>query len=185
MEKAYQFVLTVLRLQVVNFKVLKFFPLFFVVFFFILSCNLLGLVPYSYTLTGHIIQTFTLGFSLFFGIVVLGFLRSKLQFLGLFVPTGVPSFLVPFLVGIELVSYLIRPFSLSIRLFANMLAGHTLLAVISSFIVYLSSTKFWYLSFIPLVFCFAIFVLEVGIAFIQSYVFLILLSIYMNDVYAV
>lgn len=169
--------------QITNVRGLVFFPICFTTFVSILFCNILGLLPYGYTLTGHIMQTFSLGFSLFLGILILGFVSVKVDFLRIFVPTDVPQALLFFLVYIELMSYIIRPFSLSVRLFANMLAGHTLLAIVSSFTVYIGASKIWFLIIIPFAFLGFIFLLEVGIAFIQSYVFLMLLCIYLNDVF--
>jgi len=137
----YNFICGLLRAQVVNFKVIKYLPLFLTVFIFILVCNLCGLIPFNYTVTGQLIQTVVLSISIFCGIVILAFDRMRYKFLGFFVPRSVPTSLIYFLTSIEIISYIIRPFSLSIRLFANMLAGHTLLSVISGFVMYTFSTK--------------------------------------------
>ena len=146
-KELYFFVLNIFRSQVFNKDALKYFPLFFITFIFILFSNLLGLLPFGFTITSHIIQTFALAFSLFLGIFIIGFINFKLGFLNFFVPKGVPTFLIPFLIVIEIISYFIRPFSLSIRLFANMLAGHTLMYIISSFCLYLLKEKFFFFKF--------------------------------------
>jgi len=119
-----------------------FFPLFLSVYVYILFANLIGLFPFSFTVTTYISQTFTLAFSLIIGLVLFGLRHAKYKFGAIFVPGGVPALLVYFLVLIEVASFLIRPFSLAIRLFANMLAGHTLLAIISGFVLYMTATKY-------------------------------------------
>lgn len=183
-ENIYLFVLQLVRQQISNILAIKYFPLVLFVFIFILSSNLIGLLPYGFTITGHIILTFQIAFSLFVGITIIGFFNNKWQFLNLFVPSGVPSVLIPFLVVIEFVSYLIRPFSLSIRLFANMLAGHTLLNIISAF-TFNVFKNIVVISFLPFFFIVFIVVLEFSIAFVQAYIFSILICIYLNDVYNV
>lgn len=157
-----------------------YFPLFFLIFGFILFSNLIGLTPYAFTPTSHIIVTFTIAFSCFLGFTILGFIRHGLGFLSFFVPTGVPVVLLPLMVVIEVMSYFIRPISLSVRLFANMLAGHTLLHIIAGFVVALMNISLL-LGIIPFVLLLAITLLEFGIAFLQAYVFVILLAIYLND----
>lgn len=184
MENIYAFVIQLLKQQVTNIMALKYFPLVFFVFIFILTCNLIGLLPYGFTITGHIIVTFQIAFSIFVGITIIGFFNNKIKFLNLFVPSGVPSVLMPFLVIIEFVSYLIRPFSLAVRLFANMLAGHTLLNILSAF-TFNVFKNYVLLSFLPFLFIFFIVILEFSIAFVQAYIFSILLCIYLNDVYNV
>lgn len=183
-ENIYLFVLQLVKQQINNIMSLKYFPLILFVFIFILFSNLIGLLPYGFTITGHLILTFQIAFSLFVGITIIGFFNNKLQFLNLFVPSGVPKALIPFLVIIEFVSYLIRPFSLSIRLFANMLAGHTLLNLLSGFTFNVLKTYF-ILSILPFLFVLFIVILEFSIAFVQAYIFSILLCIYLNDVYNV
>lgn len=161
----------------------NFFPFFFFVFWFILFSNLLGLLPYGFTVTGHIIITFFLALSFNLSFFIYGLYNHGLKFFLLFLPKGAPSFLIPLLVVIETLSYLLRTLSLSIRLFANMMAGHTLMFILSSFI--LSFLNIGFLGFFPvlLVFTllFCVFILEVGIGFLQAYVFVILLSIYLKD----
>jgi len=155
----------------------QYFPFIFSLFMFILFCNLLGMVPYSFTVTSHIIVTFALALVVFLGVTVIGFIRHGAHFLKLFVPSGVPIALLPLLIVIEVLSYLIRPVSLSVRLFANMLAGHTMLKVFGGFVVALGVLGGW----APLAFVVALTGLEIGIAILQAYVFAILTCIYLND----
>ena len=182
LEQSYIFVLDMVKQQA-GFKALPYFPALLSIFLFIAISNLLGLTPFGFTSTSHIIVTFLFAFSFNLGIFFLGLQLHKLHFFSLFVPSGVPKALLPLIVVIEVISYLIRTFSLSLRLFANMMAGHTLLQILSSFAV-----AFWYLGGIlalltlfPLLLVFAVVVLEVGIALLQAYVFTILLAIYLND----
>ena len=181
-ENIYVFVLQLFKQQINNIVALRYFPLVLFIFSFILIANLIGLLPYGFTITGHIIFTFQIAFSLFFGITLINIINNKLEFLNLFVPSGVPKPLIPFLVVIEVVSYLIRPFSLSVRLFANMLAGHTLLNILSAFIFNVFK-KYALISFLPLLFIVFIIVLEFCIAIVQAYIFSILTCIYLNDIY--
>jgi ATP synthase subunit 6 len=166
--------------QQIGLKGEKFLPFMYMLFVFILMSNCVGLLPYSFTVTGQFLVTLSLAFSSFIGVVIIGFVTFKLHFLSFFVPTGVSKALVPFLVVIEVISYLIRPFSLAIRLFANMLAGHTLLHILAAFVFYVSKQSYLVMIF-PFLFLFAITLLEIGIAFIQAYVFIILICIYLND----
>lgn len=183
-EDLYVFIIQLFRQHTTNLTSLYYFPLIFSVFLFVFLSNFFGLFPFSFTPTSHIYTTFTLAFTLFFGIVILCFYNNKLNFLKFFVPSGVSNKpLLIFLVFIEIISYLIRPFSLAIRLFANMLAGHTLLYILGNF-VYVLSRKYWVaIVYIPFFLVFLIVALEIFIAFIQSYVFVTLLVIYMNDIY--
>jgi F-type H+-transporting ATPase subunit a len=155
----------------------KYFPFVLTLFVFILLCNLLGLVPYSFTPTSHIIVTFAMAAVVFLGVTVIGFVRHGIHFLSFFVPQGVPFALLLLLVPIEIISYFVRPFSLSIRLFANMLAGHTMLKVFGGFVVMLGVLAGW----APLAFLVAFTGLELLIAFLQAYVFAILTCLYLND----
>ena len=155
----------------------KYFPFVLTLFVFILFCNLLGLVPYAFTPTSHIIVTFAMAAVVFVGVTIIGFIRHGAHFLSLFVPKGVPFVLLLLLVPIEIISYFVRPFSLSIRLFANMLAGHTMLKVFGGFVVMLGIIGGW----APLAFIVAFTGLELLIAFLQAYVFAILTCIYLND----
>ncbi|MBX9945791.1 MAG: F0F1 ATP synthase subunit A [Reyranella sp.] len=155
----------------------KYFPFIFTLFIFILFCNVLGMVPYSFTPTSHIVVTFAMALVVFIGVTVIGFARHGLHFFSFFVPKGVPAVLVPLLVLIEVISYFIRPVSLSVRLFANMLAGHTMLKVFGGFVVAMGLIGGW----APLAFIVALTGLELLIAFLQAYVFAILTCLYLND----
>jgi ATP synthase subunit 6 len=163
----------------------NFFIFILVLFLFIVSSNLIGLIPFSFTITSHILQTFSLGLAVTVAITIVGFLRHGLHFFTLFLPPGAPKLLAPLLIFIELVSYVSRAFSLSIRLFANMMSGHTLLNIMTSFILKLFSKSFIFMiiSFLPFLIVSGIVLLEAGIAILQAYVFVVLFSIYLNDAY--
>lgn len=153
-------------------------------FFYILISNFMGLIPFSFTITSHIILTFMLGGSSVIGLTIIGFLKQKMHFLELFVPKGVPSALLPLLVFIEVVSYIARGFSLSIRLFANLMSGHSLIHILLFFITKI--LKFNYIfGFVGLFLIGVIFLLEIGISFLQAYVFAVLVSIYLKDSFEV
>jgi len=139
--------------------------------------NMLGMVPYGFTVTSHIIVTVALALVVFIGVTVIGIIKNGTKFIGLFVPSGVPIWLLPLLVPIEILSYLVRPFSLSVRLFANMMAGHTMLKVFAGFVVAMGFVGGW----APLLFMVAFTGLEVLIAFLQAFVFAVLSCIYLND----
>ncbi|SVC58695.1 uncharacterized protein METZ01_LOCUS311549, partial [marine metagenome] len=153
-----------------------YFPFIFTLFMFLLFCNVLGLIPYSFTVTSHIIVTFVFAGVIFVGVTVLGFVRHGLKFFSLFFPPGVPVYLAPLLVPIEFVSYLSRPISLSVRLAANMMAGHTMLKVFAGFVVALGL-----MGVAPLIFIVLLYALETLIAFLQAYVFAVLTCLYIND----
>jgi F-type H+-transporting ATPase subunit a len=144
---------------------------------FVLFCNMLGMLPYSFTVTSHIIVTFALAAIIFVGVTIIGFVNHGVGYLKLFIPSGVPLFLLPLIVIIEIISYLSRPVSLSVRLFANMMAGHTMLKVFGGFVISLGIIGGW----LPLSFTVALTGLEILIAFLQAYVFAILTCIYLND----
>lgn len=152
-------------------------PLVFTLFLFILSCNLLGMVPYSFTVTSHISITFALAMFIFLLVTIIGFMRHGLHFLSLFLPSGTPLWLAPLMIVIELFAYLARPVSLSLRLAANMVAGHVLLKVIAGFIVSMSI----YLKFIPIPFVVILIGFEIFVAILQAYIFAILTCVYLND----
>ncbi|MEX2008868.1 MAG: F0F1 ATP synthase subunit A [Dongiaceae bacterium] len=175
-ELSYEFVAGMIR-DNVGTEGRRYFPFVFSLFMFILFGNLLGMIPYSFTFTSQIVVTFALAIVVFLGVTVIGFVQHGAKFLKLFVPSGVPIALLPLLVVIELLSYLIRPVSLSVRLFANMLAGHTMLKVFGGFVVGLGILGGW----APLAFIVALTGLEIGIAFLQAYVFTILTCIYLHD----
>jgi F-type H+-transporting ATPase subunit a len=144
---------------------------------FVLVGNLWGMRPYSFTFTSHIAVTFAMAFFIFVGVTLIAIAKHKLHFLSFFMPPGVPIVMAPLLVPIEIISYLSRPISLSVRLFANMLAGHTLLKVFAGFIISLGVAAGW----LPFVFVIALTGLEFVIAFLQAFVFAILTCLYLND----
>jgi ATP synthase subunit 6 len=160
-----------------------YFPVIVSIFFFISLLNGIGLIPYSFTLTSHIIVTFALSFGIFIGINIICIRKFGILYFSLFLPSGTSFILALLLVPIELISYLFKPISLSIRLFANMMAGHTLLKVIAGFASDLmhSTGFFFIIHIIPLAILFPLFGLECGVALIQSFVFSILVCIYIND----
>ena len=155
----------------------QFFPFIFTLFMFVLFCNMIGMLPYSFTVTSHIIVTFMLAATIFIGVTIIGFIKHGIKYLELFVPKGVPIILLPLIIVIEIISYLSRPVSLSVRLFANMMAGHTMLKVFGGFIISLGLLGGW----LPLSFSVALIGLEILVAFLQAYVFAILTCIYLND----
>jgi len=161
----------------------KFFPLVLSVFLFVLSFNMIGLIPYSFTVTSHFIVTFAFSFFLFFGINIIIVLNHGLKFFALFLPSGTSIVLALLLVPIELISYFFRPISLAIRLFANMMAGHTLLKVIAGFGMTLMTLNgfYFFLHYVPILMLVPLFLLEVGVALIQAFVFSILISMYINS----
>ena len=154
----------------------QYFPFVFTLFMFILFANLLGMIPYSYTVTSQIIVTFALAAVVFIGVTIVGIVKHGFHFLRLFVPQGVPAPLLLLLVPIELLSYCIRPFTLSIRLFANMLAGHTMLAIFGGF-----AASIGLLGVFPLGINILLVALEVLVAALQAYVFAILTCLYLSD----
>jgi len=174
-ELSYQFVANLIR-DTVGAEGRRYFPLVFTLFMFILFGNLLGMVPYSFTFTSHIIVTFALALMVFIGVTVLGFVKHGVRFFSFFVPPGVSVLLWPLMIPIEIISYLSRPISLAVRLFANMLAGHTLLKVFAGFVTALGVA-----GVLPLVFVAALTGLEFVIAFLQAYVFAILTCLYISD----
>lgn len=153
-----------------------FFPFIFTLFMFVLFANFLGLIPYSYTVTSQIIVTFALAATVFIGVTFVGFAKHGLHFFRFFVPEGVPIVLLFLLVPIELLSYCIRPFTLAIRLFANMLAGHTMLAIFGGFAASVGLAAIF-----PVLLDVAIYALEVLVAALQAYVFAILTALYLRD----
>ena len=174
-ELSYEFIADMVR-ENVGSEGRRYFPFIFTLFMFILLSNALGMMPYGFTVTSHIIVTFALAAFVFVGVTIIGFVKHKVRFFGFFLPQGVPWYIAPLLIPIEILSYLTRPVSLSLRLFANMTAGHTMLKVFASFIAALGVFG---------VFPFALVVgltgLEILIAFLQAYVFTILTCVYLND----
>lgn len=155
----------------------RYFPFVFTLFAFILAANLLGLIPGAFTVTSHIVVTLALALTVFIGATAIGFITHGAGYFKLFVPAGVPAPLLPFVVPIEIISYFIRPFSLSIRLFANMMAGHMMLKVIAGFVIMLGVVAGW----LPLLALVAIYALELLVAVLQAYVFALLTCLYLND----
>ena len=158
-------------------KAKPYFPFIFSLFTFVLLCNMVGMLPYSFTVTSHIIVTMIMALFIFIAVTVIGFLKHGFKYLSIFVPSGVPVVLLPLITIIEIISYLSRPVSLSVRLFANMMAGHTMLKVFGSFVLSLGIIGGW----LPLTFSVALTGLEILVAFLQAYVFAILTCIYLND----
>jgi F-type H+-transporting ATPase subunit a len=174
-EMAYEFIAKMID-DTVGIEGREYFPFIFTLFMFILFGNLLGLVPFGFTFTSHIIVTFALAALVFIGVTIIGLWRHGFHFLTLFVPHGVPPILLLLLVPIEVLSYFIRPFTLSIRLFANMLAGHTMLAIFGGF-----AGAVGIFGIIPLAIDVALIFLEILVAVLQAYVFTILTCLYLRD----
>jgi F-type H+-transporting ATPase subunit a len=162
---------------------MRFFPLVFSLFMFVLFANLFGMIPYFFTVTSHIIVTFALAMVVITTVILYGFMKHGLGFLKLFVPEGVPGVLMPLVVAIEIISFLSRPISLSVRLFANMLAGHITLKVFAGFVVSLSGLGAIGIggAILPLVMTVALTALEFLVSFLQAYVFAVLTCMYLND----
>jgi F-type H+-transporting ATPase subunit a len=162
---------------------MKFFPFVFSLFMFILFANLVGLIPYAFTVTSHIIITAALALLVFFTVIIYGFWTHGLGWLKLFVPHGIPTFMIPLIVVIELLSFFSRPISHSVRLFANMLAGHITLKLVAGFIGMLGGVGLvgWLAAIAPLALTVALTALEFLVAALQAFVFAILTCIYLND----
>ncbi len=158
-------------------KAKPYFPFIFSLFMFVLFCNMVGMLPYSFTVTSHIIVTLIMALFIFIAVTIIGFAKHGFKYLSIFVPSGVPAVLLPLITVIEIISYLSRPVSLSVRLFANMMAGHTMLKVFGGFVISLGLLGGW----LPLSFSVALTGLEILVAFLQAYVFAILTCIYLND----
>lgn len=175
-ELSYEFIAGMIRDNVGQ-EGRKYFPFVFSLFMFVLFGNLLGMIPYSFTFTSHIAVTFAMAAFVFVGVTLIGIFRHGLHFFSFFVPKGIPVFLMPLLVVIEVLSYLSRPISLSIRLFANMMAGHTMMKVFAGFVVALGVWGGW----LPLAAMVALTGFEFLVAFLQAYVFTVLTCLYLND----
>ncbi|HJK86621.1 MAG TPA: F0F1 ATP synthase subunit A [Candidatus Megaira endosymbiont of Nemacystus decipiens] len=155
----------------------RFIPFIFTLFLFILACNLFGMIPYGFTVTSHIVITFALAMLIFLLVTVVGFYLHGLRFLSLFLPKGTPLWLAPLMIVIELFAYLARPISLSLRLAANMVAGHVLLKVIAGFVVSMAI----YLKIFPIPLIVVLIGFEIFVAILQAYIFTILSCVYLND----
>ena len=175
-ELSYEFVANMVR-ENTGREGMQYFPFIFSLFMFILFLNTIGLVPYSFTVTSHIIVTFALALMVFLFVIIVGFIKNGPGFLKLFVPSGVPVVMLPLITTLEVFSFFIRPISLSVRLFANMLAGHMMLQVFAAFVVGLGLLAGW----APLLFMVAFTGLELLVAFLQAFVFTVLTCIYLND----
>ena len=182
-ESIYATVHSIVVGQINNKKGQVYFPFMYVLFLFILVNNLIGMVPYSFASTSHFVLTFSLSFTIVLGATILGFSKHGLEFFSLFVPAGCPLGLLPLLVLIEFISYLARNVSLGLRLAANILSGHMLLNILSGFTynIMTSGFIFFFLGFFPLAFIIASSGLELGIAFIQAQVFIVLSCSYIKD----
>jgi len=180
-EMSYEFVANMVK-TTAGTEAMKFFPLVFSLFMFILIANLFGMFPYFFTVTSHIIITAALALLVFLTVIIYGFWRNGLKFLKLFVPSGIPIYILPLVVLIEVISFFSRPISHSVRLFANMLAGHITLKVFGGFVVMLlGAGGFATLAPLPLLMAIALTALEVLVAFLQAYVFTMLTCMYLND----
>ncbi len=181
-EMLYEFVANTLK-SAAGKEGMQFFPLVFSLFLFVLTANFMGMIPGSFTVTSHIIVTFALAMVVFLSVIGVGIARHGSHFFGLFVPQGAPALLVPFLVVIEVISFLSRPISLGMRLFANMLAGHIALKVFAGFVVSLGALGIGGIlgATLPLGMIVALTALEFLVAFLQAYVFTILTCVYLND----
>jgi F-type H+-transporting ATPase subunit a len=181
-EMSYEFIATSLR-NAAGTEGLKFLPFVFSLFMFILVLNVIGIIPYTFTVTSHIIITASLALLVFLTVVAYGIWMHGLHFFGLFVPKGIPGYILPLVVFIEILSFLSRPLSHSVRLFANMLAGHITLKVFGGFVTMLGAFGFlgWLGAVLPLGLTVALTALELLVAFLQAYVFAILTCIYLND----
>ena len=175
-ELSYEFVANLIR-DTVGSDGRRYFPIVFSLFMFILFGNLLGMIPYSFTFTSHIIVTFAMAMVVFTGVTVLGFIKHGLHFFSFFVPPGVSVIMWPLMIPIEIISYLSRPISLSVRLFANLTAGHTMLKVFAGFVISMGVVG----GILPLAFVVALTGLELLIAVLQAYVFTILTCFYIKD----
>ncbi len=181
-EMSYEFVANTVRASAGN-EGMKFFPFVFTLFMFVLFANMIGLIPFSFTVTSQLIVTVALALTVFLIVVIYGFWRNGLHFFNLFVPKGVPKLILPLIVFIEVLSFLSRPVSHSVRLFANMLAGHITLQVFAAFIIMLAGAGIlgWFGAVLPFIMVVLLTALELLVAFLQAYVFAILTCIYLND----
>jgi F-type H+-transporting ATPase subunit a len=181
-ELSYEFVANTIQ-STAGKEGMKFFPLVFTLFMFILVSNIIGLIPYTFTVASHIIITASLALLVFLTVIGYGLYKNGLKFFGLFVPSGVPMYILPLIVFIEVLSFLSRPISHSVRLFANMLAGHITLKVFASFVTLLGGLGIAGIAgaTLPLLLVVALTALELLVAFLQAYVFAILTCIYLND----
>ena len=181
-EMSYEFIAATLR-STAGPEGMEFFPLVFSFFMFILALNVIGIIPYTFTVTSHIIITVSFALLVFLTVVIYGFWKNGLRFMKLFVPSGIPIYVLPLVTFIEVMSFLSRPVSHSVRLFANMMAGHIALKVFGGFVTMLGAFGVlgWLGGIVPLGLTVALTALELLVAVLQAYVFAILTCIYLND----
>ena len=182
-ELSYEFVANMIR-STAGQEGMKFFPLVYSIFMFILVSNLIGIIPYTFSITSHIIVTAAFALLVFFTVLIYGFYKNGLKFFKIFVPPGIPIYILPLVVLIEIISFLTRPLSHSVRLFANILAGHITLKVFAGFVTLLGTSLGaigWIGGVVPLAMTVALTALELLVAFLQAYVFAVLTCIYLND----
>lgn len=179
-EMAYEFIANMIRDNVGD-AGRRYFPYIFTLFMFILIGNLLGLIPGAFTFTSHIIVTLGMALTVFVAVTLIGIFKHGLHFFSFFVPSGVPALMMPLMIPIEVISYLSRPVSLSIRLFANMMAGHTMMKVFAGFVVPLGAATFGIGGLAPIAMDVALTGFELLVAFLQAYVFTVLTCLYLND----
>src|SRR5580693_9566493 len=182
-EISYEFVANTIRSNAGK-EGMKFFPLVFSLFMFVAVSNIVGVIPYNFTIASHLIVTFALAMMVFLTVLIYGFYKNGLKFFKLFVPSGIPIFILPLVVFIEVFSFFLRPVSHSVRLFANMLAGHIALKVFAGFVAMLGFSLGaigWIGGIAPLALTVALTALELLVACLQAYVFAILTCIYLND----
>jgi F-type H+-transporting ATPase subunit a len=182
-EIAYEFVASTVR-STAGAEGMRFFPLIFSLFMFICVSNLVGIIPYTFTVSSHLIVTAALALLVFFTVLIYGLYKNGFKFFKIFVPSGIPIFILPLVIFIEIFSFLLRPISHSVRLFANMLAGHIALKVFAGFVAMLGvslGVVGWIGGAMPLALTVALTALELLVAFLQAYVFAILTCIYLND----
>jgi len=181
-EMYYDFIANMVKEQIGN-PGKRYFPFIFTIFTFVLLNNVIGLIPCTLTPTSHFIITMTLSCTIFIGVTIIGVVKHKLHFLSFFLPPGAPIALAPFLVIIEMISFVFRPISLGVRLFANMLSGHCLVKILAGFgfSMITMGGNMVYAAIPLLVVVVAVFFLEIGVGFLQAYVFTILTCIYVKD----
>lgn len=174
-EMSYQFIANLVRDNAGS-EGMQYFPFIFTLFMFILFCNVLGMIPYSFTVTSHLVVTLAMALTVFIGVTIIGVVKHGVKFLHLFSPAGVPVLVMPLLIPIEIISYFVRPVSLSVRLFLNMMVGHTMLKVFAGFVVLLG---IWGVG--PLAFIVVFIGFEFFVALLQAYIFAVLSCLYLND----
>jgi len=182
-EISYEFVASTIR-STAGSEGMKFFPLIFSLFMLICVSNLIGIIPYTFTISSHIVVTATLALLVFFTVLIYGLYKNGFKFFKIFMPSGVPIYILPLVIFIEVLSFFLRPVSHSVRLFANMLAGHIALKVFAGFVAMLGASLGalgWAGGMLPLALTVALTALELLVAFLQAYVFAILTCIYLND----